>query len=232
MRNLKIILIILCITLFFAKTLNSKIIIRQDKDGKVVITNENTTFVSKHNKRSKAYSSNYVPSYIYSRIKHFAKKYGVKEKLILAIARAESGYNRFAKSNKGAIGIMQLMPETASQYGVYNLYNVDENISAGIKHLRYLYNRYNKNIVLTLAAYNAGETAVEKYSGVPPYRETRNYIKRIFRFMNKPLSGYNFASSSSKSKLYKYRTKEGRVVITDRYPSKIKKSQISIIKNY
>ena len=213
----------------FSTSLFPRIIIKQNKEGRVSITNHKTNYVSKRIRANKNVSTNTIPVYIYSRIKHFSKKYGVKKELILAVARAESGYNQFAKSKKGAVGIMQLMPGTANQYGVFNRYNVDENIEAGIKHLKYLYKRYNGDLVLTLAAYNAGESAVEKYNGVPPYRETKNYIKRIYRFMNKPLSGYNFASSS-KSKLYRYKTKDGRIIITDRYPAKIKKNNIAVIK--
>lgn len=228
MKNLKYFFLLFFIVLFLSGSLFSKIIIKQNKEGRIMITNLNAGFFSKNKNKKKTTSTNSIPVYIYSRIKHFSKKYGVKKELILAIARAESGYNQFAKSKKGAVGIMQLMPGTASQYGVFNRYNADENIEAGIKHLKYLYRRYNKDIVLTLAAYNAGETAVEKYNGVPPYKETKNYIKKIFKFMNKPLTSYTF-SSNSNGKLYRYRTKEGRIVITDRYPTKINKNKIDTI---
>jgi len=221
--------VVILLVLFLFELSYTQIVIKQNKEGRITITNINTGYISKRKSIRKATSVNTVPAYIYSRIKHFSKKYGVKKELILAVARAESGYNQFAKSKKGAVGIMQLMPETAKLYGVFNIYNIDENISAGIKHLRYLYKKYNKDIVLTLAAYNAGENAVEKYNGVPPYRETKNYIKKIFNFMNKPLGSLSFASTTN-SKLYRYRTKDGRIVITDRYPKNIKKSNISIIR--
>jgi soluble lytic murein transglycosylase-like protein len=215
--------------LFLIELSYSQIIVKQNKEGRITITNINAGFVSRRKSVKKTTVINTVPAYIYSRIKHFSKKYGVKKELILAVARAESGYNQFAKSKKGAVGIMQLMPETAKRYGVFNIYNIDENISAGIKHLRYLYKKYNKDIVLALAAYNAGENAVEKYNGVPPYRETKNYIKKIFNFMNKPLGSLSFVSTVN-SKLYRYRTRDGRIVITDRYPKNIKKEKISTIR--
>ncbi len=210
--------------------LHAQLIVKQNKEGRVSITNHNAAFTSSKNRSGSKNSVSSVPAYIYSRILHYSKKYGVKKELILAVARAESSYNQFAKSHKGAVGIMQLMPDTARQYGVVNRYNVDQNIEAGIKHLRYLYRKYNNDIVLALAAYNAGENAVAKYNGVPPYRETKGYIRKIFRFMNKPISlGNHKLSAKSNTVLYRYKTKDGRIVITDRFPSKIKKGKISII---
>ncbi len=228
MKFYKFLFIKLFVLMFITTTISAGIVIRQNKDGHISITNQNTGFVSKSINRGKTSSGITIPIYIYSRIKHYAKKHGVKKELVLAIARAESGYNQFAKSHKGAVGIMQLMPDTALQYGVVNRYNPDDNIEAGIKHLKYLYKRYNKDLILTLAAYNAGESAVKKYNGVPPYKETKNYIKKIFRFMNKPLIGYSNISNSY-SKLYRYRTKDGKIIITDRYPTKVKKENITVI---
>ena len=96
-----------------------------------------------------------------------------------AVIQAESAFNPMARSIKGAMGLMQLMPATAIAYGVTNAYDPVQNIRAGVAYLRSLLERYSQNEELALAAYNAGPTAVAKYGAVPPYRETRNYVAKI-----------------------------------------------------
>ena len=91
----------------------------------------------------------------------------------------ESGYNPRAVSPKGARGVMQLMPATASMYGVANLFDPLQNIRAGVRYLKDLFQRFNSDVSLALAAYNAGPEAVEKHGGVPPYDETRSYVRAI-----------------------------------------------------
>ena len=106
--------------------------------------------------------------------------HGVRADLVHAVIQAESAFNPMARSIKGAMGLMQLMPATAIAYGVSNAYDPVQNIRAGVAYLRGLLNRYSQNEELALAAYNAGPSAVEKYGGaVPPYRETRNYVSKI-----------------------------------------------------
>lgn len=205
----------------------AEIIIRQDKDGNLTITNEPTSYKKgpKVYKKSSggitfvpaSTSLSKVPSKYLIKIKQLSQKYGVEESFIIAVARAESGFNPFAVSRKGAVGIMQLMADTAMKYGVVNRYNADQNLEAGVRHLKYLYKKYNRNIPLTLAAYNAGETAVEKYKGVPPYKETRTFIKRVMNYMGMTYSSYY--NSKFSTKIYQYRTKDGRIMITDSYPT-------------
>jgi soluble lytic murein transglycosylase-like protein len=108
-----------------------------------------------------------------------ATSQGISADLVRAVIQAESAFNPFARSVKGAMGLMQLMPATASEYGVANAYNPAENIRAGVTYLKSLLTRYSGNEELALAAYNAGPGAVEKYGAVPPYRETRNYVAKI-----------------------------------------------------
>ncbi len=115
-------------------------------------------------------------------IKDSASRYGIDESLIKAVVRAESGFRVDAVSGVGARGLMQLMPETAATLGVKDIHDPQENIDGGTRHLRRLLNAFNWDLRLALAAYNAGEKAVEKYGAVPPYEETRNYVKRVLYY--------------------------------------------------
>jgi hypothetical protein len=106
-----------------------------------------------------------------------AQTHGVDPLLVRALIHVESGDRPTARSHKGAMGLMQLMPSTARQYKVRNPYDPKANIAAGVKHLKSLIDRWG--VDLALAAYNAGEGAVKKFNGIPPYQETRNYVSRI-----------------------------------------------------
>jgi hypothetical protein len=108
-----------------------------------------------------------------------AAEQGVDARLVKAIIRVESAYQEHATSRKGAMGLMQLMPDTARQYAVADPYDPRANIEAGVKHLKSLLQRLPKT--LAVAAYNAGEAAVQRYGGVPPYAETRNYVTRVLK---------------------------------------------------
>jgi soluble lytic murein transglycosylase-like protein len=110
-------------------------------------------------------------------IASMSEAHGVDPNLVRALIQVESGYRARAKSPKGAMGLMQLMPSTAREYKVGNPYDPKSNVAAGVKHLKGLIDRWG--VELALAAYNAGEGAVKKFKGVPPYRETRNYVSRI-----------------------------------------------------
>ena len=113
-------------------------------------------------------------------IAEHAAKHGIRADLVRALIQAESGFNPRARSSKGAIGLMQLMPGTAADLGVLNPFNASENIRGGVAYLRQLLNRYDNNEALALAAYNAGPAAVDRHgSRVPPYQETQQYVKRI-----------------------------------------------------
>lgn len=118
-------------------------------------------------------------------IETFGEKYGIDSDFIKAIIKQESGFNAKATSKKGAMGLMQLMPKTAESLGVLDAYNPSQNIEGGVKYLKSLLDKYGDNKEMALAAYNAGPGTVKKYGGIPPYKETQNYINAIMNTYNK-----------------------------------------------
>jgi soluble lytic murein transglycosylase-like protein len=112
-------------------------------------------------------------------VDQLSREHGLDPKLMDALVRVESGYDPRAVSHKGAMGLMQLMPETATRLGIRNPFDPEQNIRGGMREFARLVDRYRGDLQLALAAYNAGEAAVAQYRGVPPYRETRNYVSRI-----------------------------------------------------
>ncbi len=110
-----------------------------------------------------------------------ARLYELPEPFIRAVMRVESDFNPSVVSRAGAMGLMQLMPKTARSMGVSDPFDVRQNIFGGARYLRILANRFKGDLVLTVAAYNAGEGAVEKYDGIPPYRETQRYVRRVLK---------------------------------------------------
>jgi soluble lytic murein transglycosylase-like protein len=142
---------------------------------------------------------------------------GVRADLVRAVMQVESGFNPYARSPKGAMGLMQLMPSTARQYGVRNAFNPTENVRAGVAYLRELLDRYQNNEELALAAYNAGPGAVDRHGQtVPPYRETQSYVAQINRMAARPIQVHG-------TSIYKATetTSDGRQVplYTDRKPA-------------
>ena len=112
-------------------------------------------------------------------IDQIAKLYDVEGPLVHSVIRAESNYNPQAVSNKGAMGMMQLIPSTARRFGVQNPFDPKQNVEGGVRYLRFLLDYYKNTYPKAIAAYNAGEGAVDRYQGVPPYTETRNYVTQV-----------------------------------------------------
>ncbi|MDX1388047.1 MAG: lytic transglycosylase domain-containing protein [Acidobacteriota bacterium] len=112
-------------------------------------------------------------------IESAAVRHGVDPALLAAMAQAESAFDPYAVSHKGACGMLQLMPATAERFGVEDVFDLEQNLDGGARYMRWLLDRFDERTDLALAAYNAGETAVDRYGGIPPYRETRNYVSRI-----------------------------------------------------
>ena len=133
-------------------------------------------------------------------IRQAAQQYGVSEGLVKAIMHTESGFNINARSPVGAQGLMQLMPATARRFNVSNAYDPQQNIFGGVKYLSWLLKRFNGDTRLAIAAYNAGEGNVDKYGGIPPFRETQDYVRRVTsRLQNLYSSGLGTPLSDSSS---------------------------------
>ncbi len=140
-------------------------------------------------------------------------RYGVPRRLVEAVIKVESQFNASAVSSKGARGLMQLMPATASILGVRDVFNPRQNIDGGVRHLRGLMDRYLNNLRFALAAYNAGEQAVNWYGGVPPFPETQQYVEKV-------LVEYGGAGAASlPQSFYRYERRDGTVVYTNIPPS-------------
>ncbi|MCW8930548.1 MAG: transglycosylase SLT domain-containing protein [Gammaproteobacteria bacterium] len=114
-----------------------------------------------------------------------APGFNIEPQLVLALIKQESNFKTNARSHKGAIGLMQLMPDTAKRFGVKEIWDPRQNIKGGIRYLSWLLKRYQGDVALALAGYNAGENAVTRYNGIPPYKETQNYVKRIMKVYGK-----------------------------------------------
>src|SRR5438128_4085528 len=142
--------------------------------------------IARSNDSAEAATDEFTAVEIEAHIRAVAIRYRIAPLLVAAIVEAESEFNPRAVSRKGARGLMQLMPLTASSLRVEDTFDPYENIEGGVRHLRQLMDRYHGNLPLVLAAYNAGEQAVTVYGGVPPYRETRRYISRILRRIGRP----------------------------------------------
>jgi soluble lytic murein transglycosylase-like protein len=148
-------------------------------------------------------------------IKQVAGKYRIDPELIHIVIRAESNYDAFAISSAGAMGLMQLMPATAAQYGVRNIFDPVQNIEGGVRYLRDLVRLYNGQTKLVLAAYNAGQEAVRKYKGIPPYPETKAYIAGI-------MQTYKKSTVTTKNPTYMVKDADGRTILVND-PTQVKK---------
>jgi soluble lytic murein transglycosylase-like protein len=124
----------------------------------------------------------------FAKIEHLVKKlapqYGLNPELVLAVVAVESNFNPRALSQKNAKGLMQLIPQTAARFGVRDIWDPEQNLRGGMAYLRWLLGYFNDDLQLALAAYNAGEQTVDKYGGIPPYPETRSYVRRITESLN------------------------------------------------
>ena len=186
-------LLLFCGSLFFADAVSAGIYKFEDENGVIHFTNVPRDPRFKHYLREsheegppsmRRVSYGYIKdSTIFDHlIAESAEKHQVDFALIKAIIRAESGFNPYAISRKGARGLMQLMPETASRMSVPNIFNPRDNIEGGVRYMRYLLYLFNNDLRLSLAAYNAGENIVSQLGTIPPYRETVEYVQKVLDF--------------------------------------------------
>lgn len=154
-----------------------------------------------------------------SYVQKSARKYEIEPELIHAVIRTESNGNYRAVSRKGAMGLMQLMPSTASDMNVGNPFNPEENIDGGTRYLRYLIEKFNGNVTLALAAYNSGPKTVEKYGNVPPITETRQYVNKVLALYNGKkqyvVSGPAGDNQVRPAPIYKIVLEDGTVLFTN-----------------
>jgi hypothetical protein len=145
-------------------------------------------------------------------VKEAAERHNVDPALVRAVIETESNWNPSAYSRKGAGGLMQLIPTTAQRYGANDVFNPQQNIDAGVRHLKGLLERYNGNLELALAAYNAGEGAVDRAHGIPAFRETRNYVQKVQDAYFRPGSGRLESAFSNPRAIHRDVDPSGRII--------------------
>jgi soluble lytic murein transglycosylase-like protein len=148
-------------------------------------------------------------------VREAAERHHVDPALVRAVIETESNWNPRAYSHKGAGGLMQLIPTTAQRFGANDVFNPQQNIDAGVKYLKTLLERYNGNLDLALAAYNAGEGAVDRAHGIPAYRETRNYVQKVQDAYFRPGSGRLADAFINPRAIHRDVTESGRIVFTN-----------------
>jgi soluble lytic murein transglycosylase-like protein len=159
-------------------------------------------------------------------IRETAERHALAPALVESVIRVESNFEPRAVSPKGAQGLMQLMPATAAQLGVRDVFDVRQNVEAGVRHLRDLLDRYRGDVAFALAAYNAGVEAVARHGGIPPFAETRAYVARILQLLQQVGGPALSAGGHARTTLYRHETQEGDVVYSnvpaDRLPPSLR----------
>jgi soluble lytic murein transglycosylase-like protein len=208
-----LLLAFLCFVLC-ASLASPEVLLRVDENGRKVFYNipskpqpVRSTVVSTLSTRVQ----DYTPM-----IEQACNKYKVDPDLVKAVIQAESAYNSKALSQAGAIGLMQLMPATALRFGVKKIHDPQENIHGGVQYLKFLLDRFNGDITLAVAAYNAGEGAVQRFKGVPRYKETQNYVKKVLTLYAKNDLPQSFVVRAKT--IYRYADPDGTIRFTTARP--------------
>jgi Transglycosylase SLT domain len=151
-------------------------------NGRVVFTNINDDTPVPVVNESVDRLADEMPAALRTLVDTISRNHGVDPALVRAVIKTESNFNRFAVSNKGALGLMQLIPDTGKRYGVRDFFDPQQNVDGGVRYLRFLLDKFNGNLDLSLAAYNAGENLVERLGRVPPIPETTTYVRKVRTF--------------------------------------------------
>lgn len=205
-----------------------------DEHGNVVYTNNDLPHTRKapadkpaagsdlnRNSATDARAANSAPAralgedVLHQLVQETAHKHNVDPALVSAVISTESNWNTSAISRKGAQGLMQLIPQTAQHFGVYNPFDPTQNVEAGVTYLSTLLERYNGDLPKALAAYNAGPRVVDRWGGVPNYRETREYVQKVTSSYFQPGSEHHSPWRAASRPIYRTTTDDGRVVFTN-----------------
>ena len=166
-----------CLLVSWTTAAEAEVKVKKRADGRITIVNETP---AQRQVRTSGKLRPIQPGGELSRLIHqSARQEGLSPRLVQSVVQVESGYNVRALSHKGAQGLMQLMPATARELGVEDAYDARQNLEGGARYLRQQLERFDGDLTLALAAYNAGPTAVQRFGGIPPYRETRNYVQKV-----------------------------------------------------
>lgn len=206
------IVFICTVTLFSILTLTSHADIYKFKDSEGVVHYTNIPQSKNYRKVMSESKSSARNKYSYI-IREKSRKYNIEPSIIKAVITAESNWNPRAISQKGAIGLMQLMPSTARDMKITNPHDPEQNIEAGTRYLRFLLNRFDGNINLALAAYNAGPGKVERSGGIPPITETKKYVRKV-------ISISKSKSYTKTNRIYKVTFVDGTTLYTNTPPTK------------
>jgi soluble lytic murein transglycosylase-like protein len=175
--------------------------------------NQNSSVL--HAANSAPAASSLGPDVLHQLVQETAQKHNVDPRLVSAVISTESNWNTSAISRKGAQGLMQLVPETAQHFGVYNPFDPAQNVDAGVRYLSMLLDRYNGDLPKALAAYNAGPSAVDRWGGVPDFRETREYVRKVTSSYFQPGSEHKSSWRAAPKPIYRSTTDDGRVLFTN-----------------
>ena len=203
-----------------------------DDHGNLVYTNDDSPHPRKalagksagsnlNGKASELHAANSAPTnafgedVLHQLVQETAHKHNVDPALVSAVISTESNWNTSAISRKGAQGLMQLVPETAQHFGVYNPFDPTQNVEAGVKYLSTLLERYNGDLPKALAAYNAGPRVVDRWGGVPDFRETREYVRKVTSSYFQPGSEHHSPWRAAPRPIYRSTRDDGRVVFTN-----------------
>jgi soluble lytic murein transglycosylase-like protein len=205
-----------------------------DDQGNIVYTNDDTPHPPKasaektagekgatgsdpspHAANSPSAAPSLGPDVLHQLVQETAHKHNVDPRLVSAVISTESNWNTSAISRKGAQGLMQLVPETAQHFGVYNSFDPAQNVDAGVRYLSMLLDRYNGDLPKALAAYNAGPRAVDRWGGVPDFRETREYVRKVTSSYFQPGSEHKSSWRAAPKPIRRTTTDDGRVLFTN-----------------